>query len=257
MRRFFRFLLRATLLVLLATLAFGAFWFGVVPQRLSPFSPLTLDRPDQWFVDPKLAALRRDPDLCQAALKTPHIEASAIPDMPIEKGCGAVNAVRTASVGGARLASERVTCELAAALALWIEYEVQPAALAIYGKRVASVQNMGTYSCRNIVGNAFWKDMRSQHATANAIDIGGFTLEDGRQISVLRNWAGGTEARRKRDQKGKRDETGGGDTDADARFLRDIHARACRYFRVSLGPEFNASHRDHFHYDRGPLWTCK
>jgi len=224
--------------VLLVALAAGlaAFWFGVIPQRVSPFSPLTLDAPDQWFIDPKLAALRRDPVLCQATLKTPHIEAVAVPDVPIERGCGSVNAVEMSSVGGARLPANRITCEMAAALALWLEHDVQPLAVAAFGKRVKSVQQMGTYSCRNIVGNVLWKDFRSQHATANAIDIAGFTLEDGRQISVLRNWP---------------------KSGAESRFLRDVHGRACRYFRVVLGPEFNASHKDHFHFDRGFLWTCK
>ncbi|MDX2259136.1 MAG: hypothetical protein NW205_09515, partial [Hyphomicrobiaceae bacterium] len=64
MRRFFRTLARLLLVALLLASVFAAFWFGVVPQRMSPFAPLTLDQPAQWFVDPKLAALRRDPALC-------------------------------------------------------------------------------------------------------------------------------------------------------------------------------------------------
>lgn len=236
MRDFFRLLGRLILLGLAIAASFAAFWFGIVPQRLSPFSPLTLDQPAQWFVDPKLAALRRDPALCHAVIKSPHVFASPIPDVPIENGCGLRNAVRVSAVGGARLPADRLACEMAAALALWIEYDVQPAAQEILGQRVQSITQMGTYSCRDIVGNAFWKGIRSQHATANAIDIGGFTLADGRQISVLKGWPGNS---------------------AEAKFLRDIHKRACRYFRVSLGPDFNASHKDHFHFDRGPLWTCR
>lgn len=236
MRDFFRLLGRLTLVVLALATTFAAFWFGIVPQRLSPFSPLTLDQPAQWFVDPKLAALRRDPVLCQAVLKSPHVFATAIPDIPKDNGCGLRNAVRVGAFGGARLPADKMTCELAAALALWVEYEVQPVAQELLGQRVQSISQMGTYSCRNIIGNTFWKGVRSQHATANAIDIGGFTLADGRQISVLKGWPG---------------------TSADARFLREIHKRACHYFRVSLGPDFNASHKDHFHFDRGPLWTCR
>lgn len=236
MRRFFRTLARLLLVALLLASVFAAFWFGVVPQRMSPFAPLTLDQPAQWFVDPKLAALRRDPALCQAVLKTPHIEAVAIPDLPFENGCGARNSVRVSTVGGARLPADRISCEVAAALALWLEYDVQPLAVSILGQRVQSVLQMGTYSCRNIIGNPFWKGVRSQHASANAIDIGGFMLADGRQISVLKNWNGGS---------------------PEGRFLREVHARACHYFRVVLGPDFNVSHKDHFHFDRGPLWTCR
>lgn len=236
MRRFFRLLGQLVLVTLLLIVAFSAFWLGMVPQRLSPFSPLSLDLPAQWFIDPKLAALRRDPVLCQATLKMPHIEASSVPDVPIENGCGSVNGVRMSNVAGVRLPADRISCEMAAALALWMEYEVQPAAQAILGQKVQSALQMGTYSCRNIIGSAFWKNVRSQHATANAIDLGGFTLADGRQISVLKHWQGNT---------------------AEARFLRDVHKRACRYFRVVLGPDFNASHKDHFHLDRGVLWTCR
>ncbi len=236
MRRVFRTLARLLLLLLLAVSAFAAFWLGLVPQRLSPFSPLALDQPHQWFVDPKLAALRRDPPLCQAILRGPHVEAVAVADLAFENGCGARNSVRLSTAGGARLSADRVSCEVAAALALWLAHDVQPLAVEILGQRVQSVGHLGTYACRNIIGNALWKGVRSQHATANAIDIGGFTLVDGRQIGVLRHWAS---------------------NGPEARFLRAVHARACRYFRVVLGPEHNVSHKDHFHFDRGPLWTCR
>lgn len=50
--------------------------------------------------------------------------------------------------------------------------------------------------------------MRSEHATANAIDIAGFRLENGDSISVLKDW---------REQS------------REAMFLREVHRRACRY----------------------------
>jgi hypothetical protein len=34
-----------------------------------------------------------------------------------------------------------------------------------------------------------------------------------------------------------------------ARFLRDVHASACRIFGTTLGPEANEAHRNHFHID--------
>jgi len=227
---------RLLLVVLLAVVTFAAFWFGLVPQRLSPFAPLSLAEPANWFLDPRLAALRRDPVLCQATLKQPFIESDPAEDSPIKEGCGWTNAVRIGAVGGARFPVDKLACETAAGLALWMTHDVQPLAEQMFGQRVTSVSHLGSYSCRNIVGNTFWKDFRSQHATANAIDIGGFTLADGQHISVLKDWSG---------------------RDKQSRFLKEVHARACRYFRVTLGPEFNKSHRDHFHFDRGPLWTCK
>ena len=227
---------RVLLLLLLSLVVVAAFWFGLVPQRLSPFPPISLDERPSWFVDPRLAALRRDPVLCRAVVRSPHAEATPLADNPLKGGCGWVNAVRLSTAGGARVGAEPLTCEMAAAFALWMTHEVQPTALAMLGSKVASVRDMGSYSCRNIIGNPLWKDARSQHATANAFDVGGFTLENGRSISVRRDWQG---------------------RDVEARFLREIHARSCRYFRVSLGPDFNPAHRDHFHFDRGYLWSCR
>lgn len=236
MRNFIRAVFQLVLVVLLSGATFGAFWFGLVPQRLSPFAPVSLERPPGWFLDPKLAALRRDPGLCQSVLKAPHIDATPVDDQPYKNGCGWINGVKFSMAGGARLGVEPITCEMAAAVTLWIEHEVQPAATSAFGKRVSSIEDMGTYDCRNIVGNSMWKDVKSQHASANAVDIAGFTLEDGRKISVLKDWP----------VKG-----------AEAAFLRAIKGRSCGYFRVSLGPDFNAAHKNHFHFDRGPMWTCK
>ena len=128
MRRSGRNVLRVLLALLLTGVVFAAFWFGLVPQRYSPFAPLSLADPPSWFVDPRLAALRHDPALCRAVLQAPHIVASPIPANMQANGCGWTNAVRVAEVGGAEIGLEQLTCEAAAALALWVEYDVQPLA---------------------------------------------------------------------------------------------------------------------------------
>lgn len=227
---------KVLLTLLLVGTTLGAFWFGLVPQRFSPFSPLSLAEPKPWFLDFRLAALRRDRVLCAAVLSTPHIDATPITDLARRDGCGWRNAVRVSSVAGAELPVGQITCEAAAALALWLEHEVQPLAEAVLGARIARVQQMGSYACRNIIGSRAWRNMRSQHAIANAIDIGGFELDDGRTVSVLKHW---------------------NSTGSESDFLKQAHRRACRYFRVALSPDFNAAHRNHFHLDRGPLWTCR
>jgi hypothetical protein len=236
MRRRGRYFLGALLALLLALVVFGAFWFGLVPQRYSPFAPISLEDPPTWFIDPRLAALRRDPELCRAVLRAPHIVATSIADNIQSNGCGWTNAVRISSVGGADIGLEQLTCEAAAALALWVEHDVQPLAVATFGSRVAWIQDMGTYSCRNIIGNKKWVNTRSQHSLANAVDIGAFRLENGKQISVTHDY--------------KADSVEG-------RFLREAHMRACRYFRVAIGPEFNEAHSNHLHLDRGIFIRCK
>jgi hypothetical protein len=236
MRRPGRFALCTLLGLLLLFSLLAAFWFGLVPQRYSPFAPITLTERPAWFVDFRLAGLRRDPALCRTVLTPPQIEAASVPDKGFHNGCGWENAVRAEKVGGAEIGAGPLTCEAAAALALWVEYEVQPVALATFGARVAGLQSMGTYNCRNIIGNEKWAEMRSQHALANAVDIGAFTLDNGQTISVARDWKGDSR---------------------EARFLRAVHERACRYFRVAIGPDYNRAHWNHFHYDRGAFTRCK
>ncbi|MBO0765839.1 MAG: extensin family protein, partial [Hyphomicrobiaceae bacterium] len=104
-----------------------------------------------------------------------------------------------------------------------------------FGQRVTSVRSYGSYACRNIIGDPLWRYRRSEHAIANAADIAGFTLADGREISIRQHWKS---------------------EGAEGRFLHEAHARACSYFRAALGPDFNDAHHDHFHLDRGLFSRC-
>lgn len=230
--RFFRWFLVA-LVIGLVVLTLRQGW---LPARYTLLPAIDLANPNNWFVDWRLAELKDEKGLCRAVMIPPNVRAKSVSDRPLKKGCGWINAVRLSSAGGARISVRRVTCEVGAALALWMTHDVQPLAQEIFGSKVQSVQHMGVYSCRNIIGSKYLRKTRSQHATANAIDIGGFSLANGMRIRVKRDWKGG----------GKK-----------ARFLHEIHRRACRYFRVAIGPEFNAAHHNHFHYDRGPFSRCK
>ncbi len=227
---------RGLLLALVAAIAFLVMRQGVLPTWLSPLPVLDLSVSNAWLVDWRLAEVGRDRALCARVLRSPVISAQPIGANAIKDGCGWENAVRMSSAGGASLSVGTVSCEVAASIAMWIAHDVQAVAQEIFGARVRSVQHMGTYACRNVIGRKWWYPSRSQHARANALDVSGFTLANGRQISVARHWSG---------------------TGPEARFLREIHARACRYFRVAIGPDYNAFHRDHFHYDRGSFSRCK
>jgi hypothetical protein len=226
-------------IILLALLALGLtllFRQGLVPWVLNPLPTLDLAQQDGWFIDWRLAALKHRPELCQRVLQAPYIQARPIADNPAKDGCGWVNAVRMSTAGGIHAAYDKITCEAAAALALWLQYDVQPLAREILGQRVTSIQSFGSYACRNIVGNPLWKGRRSEHASANALDVAAFGLADGRRISVAQYWKS---------------------EGVEARFLRAVHRRACHYFHVVIGPDFNEAHHDHFHLDRGFFWRCK
>ncbi|MEZ5817665.1 MAG: extensin family protein [Hyphomicrobiaceae bacterium] len=227
--------LALAVVALLAAASVVGLEIGRLP-RISDVWPLDLEQPGGWLLDRQLADLRNDPGLCRSTLRPAVIEATPLPDNPPHGGCGWLVAVDVASVAEARLAARPMTCELAAAIALWMRHVVQPAALSELGSRVAVVEHLGTYACRNIRGSPAFANRPSEHASANALDLAAFRLADGRRITVLGDW---------------------GKDDASGRFLSAIHAGACRYFRVAIGPAYNAAHRNHFHLDRGRWRACR
>jgi hypothetical protein len=119
-------------------------------------------------------------------------------------------------------------CPMIAALNNWVKDMVQPEAQARFNERVVEIESFGTYSCRGINGEAGAR--LSEHAFGNAIDVSGFRLADGREISVMRDWPGG-------------------DGPQAQAFLHDVHAGACSYFTTVLGPGYNFLHYNHFHLD--------
>ena len=227
---------RVLLFVLVASGTAMLFRQGLVAPAFNPLPIIDLAQPRPWGLDWRLASIRNYPEVCARTLKAPYIEAQPIPDNPIQNGCGWQNGVRLVSAAGAHARFDKLTCEAAVALALWMQNEVQPLAKEMLGQQVKYVHSYGSYSCRNIGRGLFGWSMRSQHATANAADISGFTLANGRLVSIRGHWGGET---------------------PEGRFLRAAHRAACTYFRVAIGPNYNSAHHDHFHLDRGPISLCR
>lgn len=198
------------------------------PQDL-PWTDLDLAQPIGMFTGRKLAALTSDAGRCRALLDKAGVSYSAM--KPTGSGqCRHGDAVRLRQEEGVVTlspASVAPSCPVAAALKLWEWQVVQPAAERILGKPVETVQHLGSYSCRRIYGRA--QGNFSEHATADAIDVSGFTLEDGKRISVARDWQG---------------------EDREAIFLRAVRDGACQLFSTVLSPDYNAAHHDHLHLDQ-------
>lgn len=53
-------------------------------------------------------------------------------------------------------------------------------------RRLTRIEHLGSYACRNIYHRPDAR--RSEHASAEALDVSGFQLSDGRKITVLRGW---------------------------------------------------------------------
>ncbi len=119
-----------------------------------------------------------------------------------------------------------LTCGMASPIDSWIGNSVQPAANRIFGESIVGFEIAASYSCRPRNNRRGAK--MSEHGFGNALDISAFTLESGRQITVLAGW------------NGKGDER---------KFLREVRSAACGPFMTVLGPGSDSSHRDHFHLD--------
>lgn len=200
------------------------------PQDL-PWKPLTLDQPAGWATGYKLARLDADLPRCRAILEAGGVRFATEPDRPLSS-CPTAGVIRLQSgVLPLAPAGPRMTCRQTLAYALWARHVVEPAARIELGEPVTRIDHYGTYACRNIAGSA----MRSQHASANALDVADFRTASGRQVSVLRDFR---------------------DPGAKGRFLRRVRQGACPWFRAVLSPDYNAAHRDHLHLDRGPFAAC-
>lgn len=122
----------------------------------------------------------------------------------------------------------QTNCEMATALVDWAQ-DVDAYAKAALDSALVALQTGTSYMCRARVGGA--EQFTSEHGFANAIDVVGFTLADGRSIAVKDDWLPATTP--------------------EAKLLRQSHGAACGKFTTVLGPEANADHEDHLHLDLG------
>lgn len=228
----------ALLLLLALAGATAGVWGGliVVPQQFDPWARLDLRAEPDWLTGFKLSRLERDPEQCRAALGETGLRFTALPDRPSDENCTLHGVVRVARSDVAFSSGFIATCGLAAAWTLFEANALQPAAERHFGQRVARIEHLGSYACRNVYGRASGR--RSEHATANAIDLAAFVLADGTRVGVLNDWEAKADDRK-------------------AAFLRDVRDGACRFFDVVLGPDYNEAHRNHFHLDMGSFHTCR
>lgn len=223
------------LLLLISALALGV-WRGLIPlsSAWNPWAPLDIRDKPNWLTRFKLMQLRDDPQLCEQVLNRSSLRAVAQKDTAADTQCPLHNVLRIQGGEIGLSSSFLASCPLAVAFALFERHGLQPAAQQVYGQRVTRIDHLGSFACRNVYNRK--SGALSQHASANALDIAGFRLADGRNISVLKGWA---------------------EEGDDARFLRLARDSACESFNVVLSPDYNAAHRNHFHLDAGSWWVCR
>ncbi len=209
------------------------------PREWNPWAPLHVTDPVTPVTRYKLKRLGDDPTACRAALQTARegaLRFDTLADHSPTAACPLENVVRVRRAGVDLSAPFTATCPLALAWTMFEEHGLQAAAEDTLGTRVSRVDHVGSFACRNIYHRQ--NARRSEHATAEALDVVGFRMADGQRVSVLRDW----------------DSDGG---DAPARFLLAARDAACKHFGNTLGPEYNAAHADHFHFGMRGFGLCR
>lgn len=171
---------------------------------------------------------------CAFDLKQAGVRFTPLANQDHGGGCSSIDSVKLLDIGTPTTNLGAMTCPLAKNFAAWAQFAVKPAARKYFGQEVVKIETFGTYSCRNIYGGRSGR--LSQHAYSNAIDVSGFVLADGRRIMLKDGWGGSKDGRE---------------------FLRALHKSACRRFGTVLGPEYNAAHHDHFHFDMSGNGYCR
>lgn len=207
------------------------FILGVLSLALSACGIPDSKRPSTGGgkIDPSPSAKQ-----CFGELRKAGVSFSPLPNRNFSGGCSQIDAITMLDVGRRTEVSNLgpIKCQLANKFAAWTEYAVKRAARQYLGSELVRIETMGSYSCRRIAGSG----RLSEHGRANAIDVSGFILADGRRITLTKNWRNGRQEKQ---------------------FLRAIHKSACRRFGTVLSPDFNADHHDHFHFDMGGNGYCR
>lgn len=220
-----------TILIIVAVATVGYRW---LPPDYNPFIPLTLDDPPGRITQYKLRRLT--PEACASLLFQAN-QRDLIRTQPVADSGGACplnNVVRVRSFGPVSLnGSFLASCPLALSSALFISQQARPLAKRYMGSDLARIDHLGSYACRNIYHRPDAR--RSEHATAEALDIAAFRLTNGERVTVLKGWkAANTQP-----------------------WLKAMLAASCGYYGNGLGPEYNAAHANHFHLGMRGFGLCR
>ena len=184
-------------LIILALL-FGTLWLPILaeakskapernPKHVGPTAARS-SHPRQveasLWTDVEVAAASK----CTATLSGVRLDFE--PLAPIQQGlCGTPAPILVRSLGVEDKKVEldppaTVSCDLAKALSEWVD-ALQREAKELFGATVVKLR-ASSYACRNIYNRA--QPPLSQHALANALDVGGFVLSSDEHITVREDW---------------------------------------------------------------------
>ncbi|URW74997.1 extensin family protein [Sphingomonas donggukensis] len=196
-----------------------------LPTRPRNSPPIVLTQPPS-----------RATQACYADLLQQSVRYSALPDRDYGGGCLLTGTLQLIDYGVPTTNLRAMACPLARTFVAWVRYGVVPSGREILGSPVVRVESMGTYACRNTVGTRTINRL-SEHAVGNAVDVSAFVLEDGRRITIERDWRNPDPAVQD--------------------FLQTVRRSACKRFGTVLSPDYNAAHYNHLHLDLGRGGLCR
>lgn len=167
-----------------------------------------------------------------AGESTPAYPYQAVADSAGE--CPLSNVVRVRDFGPVSLNSSFLaSCPLALSSALFVSQQARPLTKTWTGSELTRIEHLGSFACRNIYSRPDAR--RSEHATADALDISAFRLANGQRVTVLNGWkAEKTQPR-----------------------LQALLSASCGYYGNGLGPDYNAAHANHFHLGMRGYGLCR
>ena len=223
-----------TLLIVFILGAIAPAGYRWLPSYYNPFTPLTLDDPPGRITQYKLRRLT--PEACSSLLAQANqrnlIRTQAVADSGGE--CPLSDVVRVRDFGPVSLnGSFLASCPLALSSALFVSQQARPLTKRFTGSELTGIEHLGSFACRNIYHRPDAR--RSEHATAEALDIAAFRLANGEHVTVLKGW------------KSAKTQP----------WLKALLAASCGYYGNGLGPEYNAAHASHFHLGMRGFGLCR
>ncbi len=223
-------------IIFLLALLIMPWWQKTLPPAWNPFTPLTVTDAPGWMTRYKLKRLQHDPEACMAALQRAkeggYIRFSLA--RPVEGNCPLAAPVRVQGFSDVRLSSSFLaSCSLALSTTMFVTAAKSLAAVQL-GSPLVRIDHVGSYACRNIYHRATGR--LSEHATAEALDVAGFRLQDGREIAIQKVW---------------------GQPRPEAYWLRQIFQQSCFWYGNALGPDYNRAHAAHFHLGMRGFGVCR
>lgn len=168
-----------------------------------------------------------EPSACQLRIAGQIAVIAPLPPIAGPGDCGATDVVKLEAI--IQPDKSRVTisppatmrCSMAEALAIWVREDLTPT-MAQLGSAPQALDNYASYDCRGRNRQAGARI--SQHGLANAIDIRGVRLANGRFASFT-------------------------DRKFDRAFREAVRKSTCERFTTVLGPGSDGHHEDHIHMD--------